>query len=117
LRRSTTFWRLRIALLKQLASEHDEHTIDHVTRRARVARSSGAENELEHLRQRRDQLGLRRDGRAYRTAFGGRSREGLDARLDLHPRRTRIFDKAPLREPSLVLNHKRAFEIDALASA
>ena len=54
---------------------------------------------------------------AYRTAFCGRSREGIDAMLDLHPRRTRIFDKAPLREPSLVLNHKRAFEIDALASA
>ena len=45
------------------------------------------------------------------------SREGIDAMLELHPRRTRIFDKAPLREPSLVLNHKRAFEIDALASA
>ena len=45
------------------------------------------------------------------------SREGINAMLDLHPRRTRIFDKAPLLEPSLVLNHKRAFEIDALASA
>ena len=49
-----------------------------------------------------------------RTAGSSRS---CCAMLDLHPRRTRIFDKAPLREPSLVLNHKRAFEIDALASA
>jgi len=46
-----------------------EHTIDHITRRARVARSSGAKDELEHLRQRRDQLGLlRRDG--LRVSYG-----------------------------------------------
>jgi hypothetical protein len=54
---------------------------------------------------------------ADRGGGGTGGSDRIDAMLDLHPRRTRIFDKAPLREPSLVLNHKRAFEIDALASA
>jgi hypothetical protein len=35
-----------------------EHAIDYVTCRAGVARSGGAKDEIEHLRQRRDQLGL-----------------------------------------------------------
>jgi hypothetical protein len=63
-RRARVIRRKRVVLRdrRSLRLNTAEHTVDHVPRRARVTRSCCAEDEIDHLWQRRDQGGLpRRD--------------------------------------------------------